>query len=95
MYDLVKVKNDNGQITFYSINDQPEEELINNNDTIIKNNSFQNKKTKNNIETVFCPFPTTKPHDLLDNKSPVKKYRFSIASILARNADCALKPPQA
>ena len=95
MYDLVKMKNDNGQIIFYCINDKQEEELINNNSTIIKNNSFQNKKTKNNIETAFCPFLVTKPLDLSANKSPAKKFWLSISSILAQNADCALKPPQA
>lgn len=95
MFDIVKIKNVYGHITFYCINDQKEEELINNYNTTIKNNSSKDKKTKNNIETAFSPFLLIKPYYLLAIKSPEKKYQLIISPILTENADSALKPPQA
>lgn len=95
MYDLVKMKNVDGQITFYCINDQKEEELINNYNTITKNNSSKDKKAKNNIETALSPFLLIKPYSLWAVQSAPKKYQLSISSILTGNADSALKPPKA
>ena len=95
MFDIVKIKNVDGHITFYCINDQKEEELINNYNTTIKNNSSKDKKTKNNIETAFSPFLLIKPYCLLAIKSSAKKYQLIISPILTENADSALKPPQA
>ena len=94
MYDLVKTKNENEKIFFYCINDTKEKELINNYNTVTKNNSSKDKKAKINFDTSSSPFFLLELCDLLKLKSESTKYPLNISSILTRKEDSAFKPPR-
>ena len=95
MYDLVKTKTVNGRIYFYCINDEKEKELINNYNTVTKNNSGTDKKAKNTFENICSPYILMHLYILFSIKNSITKYPYTISNIETGNANAALKPPQA
>ena len=95
MYDLIKTKNVQGKIFFYCINDEKEKELINNYNTVTKNNSSTDKKTKNTFENSFSPYLLINFCIFFPLKSLNNKYFFTTINIETGNTRADLKPPQA
>ena len=93
IYDLVKTKNVAGKIYFYCINDEKENELINQYNSRVKNNSSTEKNIKNTFDNSFPPYLIINFANIFPQRKCDKKYYFTSFKIESADVRPTLKPP--
>ena len=93
MYDVVKTKTINGKLMLYCINDKKEKQLIDNYNSITKNNSSSDKKGKNIVDNSINLFVYSEEESTRESfRISLNKYS-SFISPLAQNTAGKFSPP--
>ena len=93
IYDLVKTKNVAGKVYLYCINDEKENELINQYNSSVKNNSSTEKNIKSTFDNSFSPYLITNFAIIYPKEDSNKQYPFSFSKIESAAIRPTLKPP--
>ena len=93
IYDLVKIKNVAGKLYLYCINDEKENELIDQYNGSVKNNSSTEKNIKSTFDNSFSPYLITNFAIIYPKEDSDKQYPFTFSKIESAAIRPTLKPP--
>lgn len=93
MYDVVKSKTIKGKVVLYCIDDKKEKQLIENYNSITKQNSSTDKKGKNNIDNSTTLFVYTDEITNSQSFSLSSKPASYLVSYLPQNISNKISPP--
>ena len=93
IYDLVKTKNVAGKLYLYCINDEKENELIDQYNGSVKNNSSTEKNIKSTFDNSFPPYLIISFANSFPQKKWDKKFYFPFLNIKSTDIRPSFKPP--
>ena len=94
IYDLVKTKNVAGKLYVYCINDEKENELIDQYNGSVKNNSSTERNIKSTFDNSFSPYLITNFAIIYPKEDSDKQYPFTFSKIKSTDFTPSFKPPQ-